>query len=163
MKAKKNSLLVVRKTNDENWYSRERCRLFIPHILLPFKNKAPLLPTMQPSQKKALYTMFHLCTILPKTCKHTLMCKIGRVTLSENTHYFNSLHHTFLMCISTIKNVKLFNLSISLITSLRSLNHKLIIWILAQNGVLYLTNKGVHIASSPNQLATWCWNINCRN
>ena len=32
-------------------------------------------------QEKALYYIFHIVAVLHKTCKHTLMCKVGGVTL----------------------------------------------------------------------------------
>ena len=72
------------KTNDQNIYL----------------TLAPTLPTMQVShwvtsleaiyqitwnflwnQKKALHYFFTYAVVLHKTCKHTLMCKIGGVTL----------------------------------------------------------------------------------
>ena len=92
----------LKTENDQYLYSRTRdVAFFIPHICLPFQILAPTLPTVQLcrwvtsleavyqirhsflwSHKVLLTTFFTFAEVLTMTCKHTLMCKTGGVTLS---------------------------------------------------------------------------------
>lgn len=73
------------------WLQRKQEILFfMPHIILPFsKSLLPTLPTMQFFSDYFLWS--HILILAnPKTCKHTLMRKIGGITIS--TMYALLLH-----------------------------------------------------------------------
>ena len=81
------------------WHCWNQMTFFIPHIPLPFQN----LPqcnlatvrrhlrqfiTATGSNKRLYATFFMYAVVLPKTCKHTLMCKFGGVSLQTWTSAF---------------------------------------------------------------------------